>query len=200
MSILNTLGPSALEVANYMIEYENKHNRIINQQKLIHMLYIAQGFFLVFNNESLFYDTIMSNEKMSIIIPSIIDAFLKYGLDPIYKPFKKGENITEYMWLRTEMEKECPGVISKLKTISFDFNKKQKNIIHQVCEHVRNFNNIEIANYNIKSPYTSFSQHKETYILTADMMKKEFSLRLEYLKKQFEKSKEEKIINLDNFR
>lgn len=30
-------------------------------------------------------------------------------------------------------------------------------------------------------------------------MKKEFSLRLEYLKKQFEKSKEEKIINLDNF-
>ena len=200
MSILNTINPSALEVANYMIEYENKHNRIINQQKIMHMLYIAQGFFLAIHNEILFYDTIMSNEKMSVIIPSIIDSFKRYGLEPIYKPYKKGENISEYMWLRTEMEKECPGVISKLKTISFDFNTKQKNIIHQVCEHVRNFNNIEIANYNLKTPYTCFFKNKDTYIVTTEMMKKEFSLRLEYLKKQFEKSKEEKIIKLDNFR
>jgi uncharacterized phage-associated protein len=95
----------ALDVAFYFIKKGKEEKKPITNKKLQKLVYYAQAWSLVLNNEKLF------NEKIEAwihgpAIPSLYEKFMQFGSDPINLEMdkwksnisKKQENVLDNVW------------------------------------------------------------------------------------------------------
>lgn len=200
--ILKTLPADALDVSNFVISYENNQNRNINLQKLSHLLYIIQGYSLNIHHQPAFYDNILTSKNVTVVIPSVIKAFMKYGNDNIKSLYRTGNEYPTYIMLLEEAKKEIPGIFKKnniLKT--YPFNEEQQKILSKICDVYKTWDGSQLHSENINRESSAIQKIRSQNDLTVGQIiplseiENEFKILID---KNMKRQQEEKNRSLEN--
>lgn len=200
--ILKTLPADALDVSNFIIAYENNNNRNINLQKLSHLLYIAQGYSLNINHQPAFYDNILTTKNITVVIPSVINAFIKYGNDNIKSLYRTGSEYSTYMMLLEEAKKDIPGLFKDTNNIKiYPFPEEQKKVFARICDVYKNWNGSQLHDENINRESSAIKRIRSQNDLTVAQIVPLSDIGNEFkllINKNVKKQQEEKNKILEN--
>ena len=101
---------SAIDVAEYIVEYCNAHNYGVSNLKLQKLLYFVQAYFLIASQNACFYEEIEAWD-FGPVVPSVYSKFKQFGSTDI----PKMPNLYLYSVILEQDKKLINAVIEKFR-------------------------------------------------------------------------------------
>lgn len=115
-------------IANYIISYLLKDNRMITHIHLQKSLYFLQSYYLVEKDQSLFRDQI-ERWKLGPVVPNVYQELRGYGLHPIHKTY------TEIIVKQENFKLYCEDRIFKESDLEEDLKDELNPLIDALYEY-----------------------------------------------------------------
>lgn len=135
---------SAMDIANYIVDYSLNKNYSINNLKLQKLLYYANARYLVENDGNPLFDETIEKWKLGPVVPEVYHEFKQYGANEITKTEETLEIITAV---------NSKGWKYVLKTFSKDnISSETQEFLNCIVDKLKNFGPFELVEMTHREP------------------------------------------------
>lgn len=135
---------SAMDIANYIVDYSLNKNYSINNLKLQKLLYYANARYLVENDGNSLFDETIEKWKLGPVVPEVYHEFKQYGANEITKTEETLEITTAG---------NSKGWKYVLKTFSKDnISSETQEFLNCIVDKLKNFGPFELVEMTHREP------------------------------------------------